>query len=154
VASFRDDARTALRYQKEAVEIERRLDDRVNVAITLHNISRGHLFLGELGEARSALAESFTMARELGYTQVMAYCIEGLSELAMREGNAEQAAEALGASQHAFAEIGATMDSPQAEAGHAEIMQFASTELGAERAEELRQKGAALSLDSFTAFDR
>jgi multidrug resistance efflux pump len=72
----------------------------------------------------------------------------------MREGNAEQAAEALGASQHAFAEIGATMDSPQAEAGHAEIMQFASTELGAERAEELRQKGAALSLDSFTAFDR
>jgi hypothetical protein len=43
---------------------------------------------------------------------------------------------------------------PQAEAGHAEIMQFASNELGAERAEELRQTGAALPLDSFTAFDR
>jgi predicted ATPase/DNA-binding SARP family transcriptional activator len=154
IASFRDDARTALGFQKEALEIERRLDDGVNVAITLHNIARGHLFLGELVEARAALAEGFTLARELGYRQVMAYCIEGLSELAMREGNAEQAAEALGASQHAFAEIGAVQDSPQAEAGQAEIMQFAASELGADRAEELRQRGAALSLDSFTAFDR
>jgi hypothetical protein len=33
-------------------------------------------------------------------------------------------------------------------------MDFASSELGADRAEELRQTGAALALDSFTAFDR
>jgi multidrug resistance efflux pump len=72
----------------------------------------------------------------------------------MREGDAEQAAEALGASQHAFAEIGASMDNPEAEASHAQIMDFASSELGADRAEELRQTGAALALDSFTAFDR
>jgi predicted ATPase/DNA-binding SARP family transcriptional activator len=151
IASFRDDAPTALRFQREAVEIQRRLEDFDNFAITMHNVARGHLFLGDLEQARTALEESYGVACELGFRQVMAYCVEGLAELAMREGDAEQAATALGACQHLFAEIGAVMDNPEAAKGQAEIMEFAATELGSERAEELRQRGAELPPDAFYA---
>ena len=150
IASYRDDARTALRYQLEAAEIQRRLEDLDNLAITLHNVGRGHLFLGELVEARATLSESFAVARELGFRQVMAYCIGGLAELAMREGDAEQAMRALGASQHAFADIGAALD-PDGAKTQLEIVEFASGELGAENAEELRQRGSELALDDIEA---
>jgi len=153
VASFRDDAHTALRYQTEAVEIQRRLEDFDNLAITQHNVGRGHLFLGQLEEARAALSESFAVAHELGFRQVMAYCLSGLAELLMREGDAEHAIQALGASQHTFAEIGAALD-PDGAKTWGEITEFASAELGAERAEELRRRGAELPLDEFAAFDR
>ena len=80
----------------------------------------------------------------------MTYCLSGLAELAMREGDAEQAIQALGASQHLFADIGAALD-PDGAKTWGEVVDFASTELGAERAEELRQRGAELSLDDFAA---
>jgi predicted ATPase len=149
VASFRDDAHTALRYQLEAVEIQRRLDDFDNLAITQHNVGRGHIFLGQLDEARAALSESFAVAHDLGFRQVMAYCLSGLAELWMREGDAERAIQALGASQHLFAEIGAALD-PDGAKTWGEIVEFASAELGTERAEELRRQGAEVPLDDFT----
>jgi hypothetical protein len=83
-------ADAAAQQGHEAVEIQRRLEGLDNFAITMHNIARGYLFLGELDDARDALAQSFSVARELGYRQVAAYCVEGLSELAMREGDAER----------------------------------------------------------------
>ena len=153
VASFRDDAHTALRYQLEAVEIQRRLEDFDNLAITQHNVGRGHIFLGQLDEARAALSESFAVAHDLGFRQVMAYCLSGLAELWMREGDAERAIQALGASQHLFAEIGAALD-PDGAKTWGEIVEFASTELGTDRAEELRRQGAELPLDEFTALLR
>jgi tetratricopeptide (TPR) repeat protein len=153
VASFRDDAHTALRYQLEAVEIQRRLDDFDNLAITQHNVGRGHIFLGQLDEARAALTESFAVAHDLGFRQVMAYCLSGLAELSMREGDAERAIQALGASQHLFAEIGAALD-PDGAKTWGEIVEFASAELGTERAEELRRQGAEVPLDDFTALLR
>jgi predicted ATPase len=153
VASFRDDAHTALRYQLEAVEIQRRLEDFDNLAITQHNVGRGHIFLGQLDEARAALSESFAVAHDLGFRQVLAYCLSGLAELWMREGDPERAIQALGASQHLFAEIGAALD-PDGAKTWGEIVDFASAELGEERAEELRREGAELPLDDFTALLR
>jgi tetratricopeptide (TPR) repeat protein len=153
VASFRDDAHTALRYQLEAAEIQRRLEDLDNFAITQHNVGRGYIFLGQLEEARTALSESFAVAHDLGFRQVMAYCLSGLAELWMREGDAERAIQALGASQHLFAEIGAALD-PDGARTWDEIIEFASAELGVERAEELRHEGAERTLDDFTALLR
>jgi hypothetical protein len=69
------------------------------------------------------------------------------------EGDAERAIQALGASQHLFAEIGAALD-PDLAKTWGEIAEFASTELGTERAEELRRQGAEVPLDDFTALLR
>jgi hypothetical protein len=46
------------------------------------------------------------------------------------------------------------MDNPEAAKAHAEIMEFAATKLGADRAEELRRRGSELSLDDFAALSR
>jgi tetratricopeptide (TPR) repeat protein len=148
IASYRNDAPTAVKYQAEAVRLQRDLDDHDNLAITLHNLGRSQLVLGDLDESREILTESFELARTLGYMQVMAYCIGGFAELAMREGNAEHAALALGACRQLFAEIGAVLD-PDGESEQAQIIEFAADALGAERAEELRTEGAMLSLDFF-----
>jgi hypothetical protein len=83
----------------------------------------------------------------------MAYCLSGLAELWMREGDPERAIQALGASQHLFAEIGAALD-PDGAKTWGEIVDFASAELGEERAEELGREGAELPLDDFTALLR
>jgi Bacterial transcriptional activator domain len=114
---------------------------------------RGHIFLGQLDEAHAALSESFAVAHDLGFRQVMAYCLSGLAELWIREGDAERAIQALGASQHLFAEIGAALD-PDGAKTWGEIVEFASAELGTDRAEELRRQGAELPLDEFTALLR
>ena len=50
----------------EAAEIQRKLEDFDNLAITLHNVGRGHIVLGNLEEGRSTLEKSFELAQKLG----------------------------------------------------------------------------------------
>jgi hypothetical protein len=63
--------------------------------------------LGEAGEATALLAESVGIARELGDTHGIAFCLEIFAGLAATSGEAARAATLFGASDVARASIGA-----------------------------------------------
>jgi predicted ATPase/Tfp pilus assembly protein PilF len=150
IAGLQDDAETSARYAKEASDLQRELGEQDGLAVSLHNLGRCELDLGRLADARRSLAESLAIARALGYREVIAYCLSGMAELALIEDENERAAEFLGASEALFREIGAAIEAGEADAQRLMLSQLYDV-LGEERADELRQIGAARSVDELIA---
>ena len=115
-------------------------------AVNLHNLARSELALGRPAEGLDALRESLTIARRIGYREVIAYCLGGLAELAMIEAEPERAATMLGASDHLFVEIGA-IPSPDEAQVQERVAAYVVDALGEERAVKRRGEGAATDLD-------
>ncbi len=146
IANNQCDHETAVEYLTEAISLGREVGDEDGVAIYLHNLARAELALGEPDRGRAALLESLALARRLDYREVIANCLGGFAELSRIEDDAERAALMLGASEHVFLEIGAAFD-PEEAASQERVGAFVVGALGAERADELRAKGATLTLD-------
>jgi tetratricopeptide (TPR) repeat protein len=146
IANIRNDPETAVVYFAEAIELARSAGDEDGVSVTLHNLARSELALGRLDRGREALEESLSIARQLGYREVIAYCLSGLAELAMLEADAGRAATLLGASQRLFDDVGAVAD-PGEEGTQERIEAYVVERLGADRAEQLRAAGAAAAVD-------
>jgi predicted ATPase/DNA-binding SARP family transcriptional activator len=146
IAHMRGEAAVAVDYYEQAIDAARSAGDEDGVAVNLHNLARSELALGRSSEALEALRESLTIARRLGYREVIAYCLGGFAELAMLEEDAPRAATLLGASEGLFAEIGAITSPDEAEAQQ-RVTNYVVDALGAERADELRAEGSAVSLD-------
>jgi hypothetical protein len=143
---MRGDHATAVEYYGDAIDASRAGSDEDGVAVNLHNLARSELALGRSVEGLEALRESLAIARRLGYREVIAYCLGGLAELAMIDEDPVCAATVLGASENLFAEIGASVSPDEAQVQE-RVVQYAVAELGEQRMEELRAKGAASSLD-------
>ncbi|MBW8742065.1 MAG: tetratricopeptide repeat protein [Acidobacteria bacterium] len=146
IANMQDDVESAIGYLSESIELARATGDDDGLAVSVHNLARSYITLGRLDEGGASLAESYRIARRLGYREVIAYCLGGFAEIAMREERPEHAAELLGASRHLFGEIGAAID-PDESSTQEKISDYALRELGDERYDEALAAGAALSLD-------
>ena len=146
IAHMRGDPATAVGFYTEAIEASRAAGDEDGNAVNLHNLGRSELALGRTEPAFEALRESLAIARRLGYREVIAYCLGGFAEMATLNGDSERAATLLGASEHLFTEIGASPSPDEAQAQERATEHILEA-LGAERAEELRAEGAALTLD-------
>ncbi|MFL5959048.1 MAG: BTAD domain-containing putative transcriptional regulator [Gaiellaceae bacterium] len=146
IAHMRRDHETAVSYYREAIELARAAGDIDGAAVNLHNLARSELALGRAEAGLDALRESLAIARRLGYREVIAYCVGGLSEVATLEAEPERAATLLGASEALFSELGVAPSPDEAEAQQ-RIADYAVEALGSERAAGLRAEGAALSLD-------
>lgn len=145
IAHMRQAFATAVAYYEEAIELAKETGDIDGAAVNLHNLARSELALRRAGPGLEALRESLTIARRIGYREVIAYCIGGLAELAMIEDDPERAALMLGASDRLFREIGAVPSPDEAETRE-RVAAYAVEELG-ERASELQATGAAIELD-------
>ena len=146
IAHMRGDLDTAVRYYTEAIEASRAAGDEDGSAVNLHNLARSEFALGRLEEGRQALRESLAIGQRLGYREVIAYCVGGFAEAAMLEGDAARAAVLLGACEGLFAELGA-IPSPDEGEAQQRVTDYVLEGLGAERAADLRSKGAAMTLD-------
>ena len=146
IAGQREDAETSALYAREAAEIQRDLGETDGLAVSLHNLGRAELALSHPPEARAALTGSLELARELGYREVIAYDLSGLAELALLEEENERAAQLLGASEDLFREIGAALEQGEAVAQHRILTELYAT-LGEERTDELRERGARMTVE-------
>ena len=146
IAQMRGDLETAVGYYEEAIEASRAAGDEDGSAVNLHNLARTEVALGRTREGLEALTESLAIARRLGYREVIAYCLNGLAELAMIREDAERSATLLGAADHLFAEIGAIPSPDEAEAQQ-RVTEYIVKALGAARADALRAAGAAQPVD-------
>jgi len=142
LAAMQKDYETSARYATEASTIQRELGDKDGLAVTLHNLGRARLTLGQAEDARTALAESLRLALGLGYREVIAYCLGGMAELALLVREEERAAELLGASENLFGEIGVAVDPEEFETQERLRRQLYEA-LGPTRTDELRANGAA-----------
>jgi tetratricopeptide (TPR) repeat protein len=113
IASMRGDDERAAEYFEEAIAAQRDLD-RDGLGISLHNLARSLIKLGRIDEARATLDESLGIARELGYRELLGYCLGGAAELAAGAGERERAVRLLGASQAVFASIGVPIQGDEA----------------------------------------
>jgi predicted ATPase/DNA-binding SARP family transcriptional activator len=146
IAHMRGDAAAAVDYYGQAIDAARSAGDEDGVSVNLHNLGRSEIALGLSEQALESLRESLAIARRLGYREVIAYCLGGFAELAMLDEDPTRAATLLGASEGLFAEIGAIRSPDEAEAQQ-RVTEYVVDALGAERARELRDEGAALTLD-------
>ena len=86
--------------------------------MSLANLARVHLTLGETDAARRALGEATRIAQRLGYQLLMSYALGAAAELASRDGEPALAARLIGASAASFEAI--SMPVPDAEADEQE----------------------------------
>ena len=142
IASMTGDLERSAAYTEEGIAIQRLDGDRGGLGISLHNLARTKLKSNQLDEARAHFAESAALAEELGFRELVAYCLGSASELAHAEGSPELAARLLGASAFVFEEVASAPQGDEAEM-HAQM----AVALEASRSgtfHELRDKGRGL----------
>jgi predicted ATPase/DNA-binding SARP family transcriptional activator len=142
IASMRGDHAESARRAQEAAELQRQLRDDDSLAVSLHNLGRARLMLDEREGARASIAESYELARAIGYVEVLAYCLAAAAELALADGDLETAARLLGTSRATFAAIGAEV-APEEAASQARALEQLTTALGEERCAQLVAEGEA-----------
>ena len=150
IAHMRGDHETAVRYYQEAIAVSRGAGDEDGNAVNLHNLGRSEIQLGRTDEALDALRESLAIGRRLGYREVIAYCLSGLSELAFAEDVHERSAQLLGAAEELFRELGVAIDTGEAETQE-RIRSGLYDALGEARTDELRAAGAAARAEELAA---
>ena len=103
----------------DAVALQEESGDRDGLAVTLHNLSRTWMRLGEPQRARESLRRSLELARSLQYREVIAYGLEGAAEWAAEAGDDEGALRLLAASETAFGRLGVPIGGEEAESAEA-----------------------------------
>jgi hypothetical protein len=98
-------------------------------------------------EAAAAWFErALAAARELGYREMIAYCLKGIGEVLAAQGTVQQAARLLGASDRLFLELGAHVESSE-QATYAVTVEQLKDALGDDAYRSAYAEGQALSLD-------
>ena len=91
IASEQDDQVSGLALDLEDLPIWRELGDPQGESIALGNVGGDWLWFGELAQARRYLTQALELARSIGARFMQLAPLGDLSEVALREGDAEQA---------------------------------------------------------------
>jgi predicted ATPase len=103
----RDDLNAASVHAAEALDIAQRIDNEPLAAQALMQLGYLSLLRGDVAGARPILERSLMICRELRFREGMANCLDALAAVALREGNAERGAVALGGSDALRESVGA-----------------------------------------------
>jgi non-specific serine/threonine protein kinase len=120
-------------------------------SVSLFTLARTRLVRGDVDAARVTLVDALRIAAELGYPEVLGYCIALGAELAAPFAP-DSAAELAGASEAAFERLGIPMQRLERDA-HERTLESLRVRHG-RRLEELRERGRALGLDEAAALVR
>ncbi|MGE5407343.1 MAG: tetratricopeptide repeat protein [Syntrophothermus sp.] len=128
----------------ESVAIAREGADRDGEAVALFTLARTRLERGDREAAVGTLVEAIGIGVDLGYPEVLAYCVTLAAELAAPFAP-ESAAELAGASEAALEGLGIPLQRLEREA-HDRTLAWLGVRLGP-RLEELRERGRSLELE-------
>ncbi|MGI8479156.1 MAG: ATP-binding protein [Gaiellaceae bacterium] len=96
LALIEGDYARAREFSELGLRLHREQDSRDGEAISLLNLGFAALEEGATGEARTQLEKSCELFWELGFTEYLAFCLEGLAGLAAVSGAPVEAARLLG----------------------------------------------------------
>ena len=140
IASMRGELDFASEYGHRAIEIQRGLDDRGGLCVSLASLAPVLLELDRVEEARTALAEALALGVELEHNLLLAHGLGAAAALARRDGQPEHAVRLVGASRASFEAIG--MPLPDAESRlHEQTLAAARAALGGATVEALLTAG-------------
>jgi predicted ATPase/class 3 adenylate cyclase len=135
---------------EEALVLQRQLGNSEAATISLHNLARIDLRTGRPAAAAELFRECLEGALELDYRELIAYCLQGSSELAAAGDDPDRAAALLGAADGLFEELGVIRFGDEAET-YEETLRALEAQLGTERFEAARAAGRARTLDEAVA---
>jgi predicted ATPase len=148
VAAMQGDLRGAVQRSQEAVDIAREVHDADGLALALHTLGRLLQRAGDSARAREVIGECLIRARDLGYREVLANCIQATGEFALAErDDPELAARLQTVARHALERIGAPLQGLEEESFE-RTAQALARRVGAERLREIADEVADLPLES------
>ncbi|MDP9372367.1 MAG: tetratricopeptide repeat protein [Chloroflexota bacterium] len=149
IAKRQGDYERAVRLYTESLELARQLGEK-NISKTLVTLGSLALRHGDHRRARALYAEALALCRELGDREVIAYCLEGLADVARVRGEADQAARLWGAAERLRETIGAPL-SPVGRADYEHDVTAARAQLGQAAFAAAWAEGRAMPLEQVIA---
>ena len=143
VANIQRDYERGRALCEEALVIHRDMGSNEDVVLIQHNIARIDLASGREAEAAELFRTSLEGATEVGYREIIAYCLEALGEIALARGEPERSARLIGASEALFDELGVPMQDDERET-QAQTVAALAGRLGAEAFEAARAAGRSM----------
>ncbi|HET8605697.1 MAG TPA: BTAD domain-containing putative transcriptional regulator [Gaiellaceae bacterium] len=148
IADQRDELARSVEYGERAIALQREIDDPLDLAVSLANLSPTVLRLGDVDRARALLREAVDLAEEFGHTLLLAHTLAVASELAACDGDGMLAARLIGATEVAFAAIGGHV--PEGER-RAFVRILARLDLPEDEVERARDEGRTWPLETSLA---
>jgi tetratricopeptide (TPR) repeat protein len=113
----------AWQYAREALDLARRLKERGNEALALHQLGtvQAHADPPDVALAEAHYRQALALAEELGMRPLQAHCHRGLGILYLKTGQQEQAHAALSTAIALYRAMDMTFWLPQAEAALAQV---------------------------------
>ena len=134
----------ALPVYRDAIERHGSLEDRRSVALEQHNLGHAARQLGDHETAAEHARESLAIAVDIKHERLVGYCLLDFAGLAVADGQAERAAQLVGASDTLFATINAALD-PEYRDERDTVREWAERTLGPETFAREYSAGAALT---------
>jgi ATP/maltotriose-dependent transcriptional regulator MalT len=105
IAANRCDLDAAVEYGERAIALQREIDDPVDLAVSLANLSPTVLRRGDVERSRVLLREAVQIAEEFGHTLLLAHTLAVAAEIAAVDGDGPLAMKLVGATEAAFAAL-------------------------------------------------
>jgi hypothetical protein len=135
---------------EEGLAVARRVGDKDQISVSLHNLGRAALEQDEQGDAGRHFAESLQLGVELGYTELIAYCVEACAELAAARQDWERSARLLAAAAALFESLNVPIGEQERESYDVTVDQC-KERLGERAFAELEDEGSGMPLDDVVA---
>ena len=148
VAAMRGDLRAAIEYAEESVGIAREVHDADGLALALHTLGRLAQRSGDSSRVRELFSECLVRARDLGYREILANCVQVAAELTLAESDdPEFAARLQTIASQALDRIGVRLQGLEAERFDRTARAF-EMRIDAERLREIADEAADVPLES------
>ena len=141
------DARAAITFAEESLQISRELKNRDRLAILLGNLAVYNTCLGEFDRARSCARESLSLARDIQDSYDIPFSVQHLAAVSQAKGDARSAARLVGWCDARLAAIDETRQTTET-IEYEQLMAALRGELAADQLSALFAKGAAMTEDA------
>jgi predicted ATPase/DNA-binding SARP family transcriptional activator len=148
VCAMRGDLSEAVDYAEECVAIAREVNDADGLVLAIHTLARLMVRLGETRRAQALLGECFSRARDLGYREALANCVQATADMMVSgAGDLQLAARFQSVARRALEEMGVR---PQGLEGQSfdRTAQALESQLGAEQLRVIDEEAAGVPLES------
>jgi predicted ATPase/DNA-binding SARP family transcriptional activator len=148
VCAMQGDLRTAVAYAEECVAIAREVNDADGLVLALHTLGRLMVRVADIPRAQAILGECLARARDLGYREALANCVQAAADLMVSgSGDLQLAARLQSVGRRALHEIGVRPQGLEGESFERTALALESR-LGADQMRTIEDETAGVALES------